>query len=69
MATGQTEGLRSFGVEDCYTVCQSLVEWYWESQPERVKAPYTKGGGSEQDPEYCGTRGTLQEAGGTTLQA
>ena len=38
----------------------------WESRPERVKAPYVKAEGTEQDPEYCETRGTLQEIRGTT---
>ena len=46
----------------------SLAEWFWESQPERVKAPYAKSVDSEQDPEYHETRGTLWEVGGTTPQ-
>ena len=37
-----------------------------ESRPERVKAPYVKAEETEQDPEYCETRGTLQEIRGTT---
>ena len=41
-------------------------EWFWESQPERVKAPYTKSGPGRQDPEYHETRGTLWEIRGTT---
>ena len=45
-----------------------LAERFWESLPERVKAPYSKAEGSEQYPEYCGTRETLQEVGGTTPQ-
>ena len=36
-----------------------LVEWFWESQPERVKAPYMKFEEARQDPEYYETRGTL----------
>ena len=44
----------------------SLAEWFWESQPERVKAPYVKADETEQDPEYHETRGTLWEIRGTT---
>ena len=44
----------------------SLAEWFWESQPERVKAPYVKADETEQDPEYHETRGTLWEQAGTT---
>ena len=40
---------------------ERIVEWFWESQPERVKAPYTKSGPGRQDPEYHETRGTLWE--------
>ena len=47
----------------------NLAERFWESRPERVKAPYTKTEQTEQDPEYRGTRGIPWEAGGTTLQA
>ena len=43
-----------------------LVERFWESRPERVKAPYTKTEQTEQDPEYRGTRETLREVRGTT---
>ena len=45
-----------------------LVERFWESRPERVKAPYVKADETEQDPEYHEARGILWEAGGTTLQ-
>ena len=38
-----------------------LVEWFWESQPERVKAPYTKGELTWRYPEYIETRETLME--------
>ena len=68
MERGQTE-MRAFRGSDRIIDSAILAERFWESLPERVKAPYTKSEGSEQDPEYCGTRGTLQEAGGTTLQA
>ena len=37
----------------------NLAERFWESRPERVKAPYTKTEQTEQDPEYYETRGTL----------
>ena len=47
---------------------ERIVEWFWESQPERVRAPYTKSGPGRQDPEYHETRGTLWEVGGTTPQ-
>ena len=46
-----------------------VVERFWESLPERVKAPYTKPEDPQQYPEYVGTRETLTEAGGTTPQA
>ena len=46
----------------------SLLEWFWESQPERVKAPYRKDKKTRQDPEYHETRETLWEAGWTTIQ-
>ena len=45
---------------------REIAERFWESRPERVKAPYVKAEGTEQDPEYCETRGTLQEIRGTT---
>ena len=35
----------------------------------RERIPYAKSKAGSQDPEYHGTRGTLWEAGGTTLQA
>ena len=44
------------------------MERFWESRPERVRAPYTKAEADEQDPEYHETRGTLWEIGGTTPQ-
>ena len=45
-----------------------LAEWFWESQPERVKASYAKTRMNKLYPEYCETRETLQEVGGTTPQ-
>ena len=47
-------------------VTRILGEWFWESQPERVKAPYLKIEESERDPEYHETRETLWEGAGTT---
>ena len=44
----------------------NLAERFWESRPERVKAPYTKGERAKQDPEYHETRETLWERAGTT---
>ena len=44
----------------------SLAERFWESRPERVKAPYVKADETEQDPEYHETRETLWEVRGTT---
>ena len=43
-----------------------LAERFWESLPERVKAPYMKSEMTRQDPEYHETRETLWERAGTT---
>ena len=51
---------------DCIIDSMNLAEWFWESQPERVKAPYAKGELTWQYPEYIETRGTLMEGAGTT---
>ena len=45
---------------------QLLGEWFWESQPERVKAPYLKAEETRRYPEYHETRETLWERAGTT---
>ena len=45
-----------------------LVEGFWESPPERVKASYAKIEWNKLYPEYRETRGTLREVGGTTPQ-
>ena len=58
--------MRAFRGSDRVIDLTSLAEWFWESQPERVKAPYTKSGPGRQDPEYHETRGTLWEDAGTT---
>ena len=60
--------MRAFRGSDRVYDSVSLAEWFWESQPERVKAPYTESGPGRQDPEYHETRGTLWEVGGTTPQ-
>ena len=67
MERAQT-GVRALRGSDRVIDLISLAEWFWESQPERVKAPYTKSGPGRQDPEYHETRGTLWEVGGTTPQ-
>ena len=58
--------MRAFRGSDRVIDLISLAEWFWESQPERVKAPYVKTKLTEQDPEYHETRGTLWEVRGTT---
>ena len=58
--------MRAFRGSDRVIDLISLAEWFWESQPERVKAPYVKADETEQDPEYHETRGTLWEQAGTT---
>ena len=47
---------------------ETIVEWFWESQPERVKAPYTK---SRPDGRFRVPRDTwnLVEVGGITPKA
>ena len=61
--------MRAFRGSDRVIDLISLAEWFWESQPERVKAPYTKSGPGRQDPEYHETRGTLWEDAGTPRKA
>ena len=56
---------RGFGPR---TGAWKLVERFWKSLPERVRAPYTKTEAPQWDPEYRETRGTLREDGGTTPQ-
>ena len=51
-----------------HKLLETIVEWFWESQPERVKAPYGKTKRDEQYPKYHETRETLWEVGGTTPQ-
>ena len=54
-------GLRAIRGSDCKRHCKRITEWFWESQPERVKAPYVKSDYRQQDPEYHETRETLWE--------
>ena len=65
MERAQT-GVRALRGSDRGIDSASLAEWFWESQPERVKAPYGKGKRTRQDPEYHETRETLWERAGTT---
>ena len=41
MERGQTE-MRAFRGSDRIIDLQILAEWFWESQPKRVKASYAK---------------------------
>ena len=65
MERGQTR-VRALRGSDRIIDSAILVEWFWESQPERVKAPYMKGKQTWRYPEYHETRGTLWEQAGTT---
>ena len=65
MERGQT-GVRALRGSDRVIDSVILVERFWESRPERVKVPYTKGKQTRRDPEYRETRGTLREQAGTT---
>ena len=65
MERGQT-GMRAFRGSDRGIDSNLLGEWFWESQPKRVKAPYSKAETTWQDPEYHETRETLWERAGTT---
>ena len=65
MERGQTE-VRALRGSDRIIDSTILAERFWESLPERVKAPYTKGELTRRDPEYIETRETLMERAGTT---
>ena len=65
MGRGQT-GMRACRGSDRGIDSASLMERFWESLPERVKAPYMKSELTRRDPEYHETRGTLWEGAGTT---
>ena len=61
----QTE-MRAFRGSDRGIDSTSLAERFWESRPERVKAPLAKDKLTWRDPEYHETRETLWEEAGTT---
>ena len=65
MERAQT-GMRAFWGYGLRQVTLMIEERFWESRPQRVKAPYSKSQPSEQDPEYHETRETLWERAGTT---
>ena len=65
MERGQTV-VRARPGSDRIIDSQSLAEWFWESQPERVKVPYAKVEVTWRYPEYYETRETLWERAGTT---
>ena len=56
---GAQTGMRAFRGYGPQQVTRKIEEWHWESQPQRVKAPYSKSEGSERNPKYYETRGTL----------
>ena len=60
--------MRAFRGYGLQKLSESIRERFWESRPERVKAPYLKSKLGRQYPEYHETRGTLWEVGGTTPQ-
>ena len=53
--------MRAFRGSDRIIDSSILAERFWESLPERVKAPYVKGKEGRQDPEYHETREILWE--------
>ena len=65
MERAQTD-MRACRGSDCKRNLPKIVEWPWKDQSKRVKAPYTKGKSTEQNPEYHETRETLWERAGTT---
>ena len=60
MERGQTKMHASWG-SDRIIDSMSLAERFWESLPERVKAPYAKDELTWRYPEYIETRETLME--------
>ena len=65
MERGQT-GVRACRGSDRVIDSEILMERFWESLPQRVKAPYMKGNLTWRYPEYHETRETLSERAGTT---
>ena len=60
MERGQTR-VRAFWGSDRIIDSTNLAERFWESLPERVKAPYAKDELTRRYPEYIETRETLME--------
>ena len=58
---GAQTGMRAFRGYGPQEVTRKIEEWHWESQPQRVKAPYMKGNLTWRYPEYIETRETLME--------
>ena len=67
MGGGQTIRSNFYGVRTA-KVKRKYSRTVWEDRPKKVKVLYVKVIGSEWDPEYRETRGTLREVGGTTPQ-
>ena len=65
MERGQT-GVRACRGSDRVIDSEILMERFWESLPQRVKAPYMKENLTWRYPEYHETRETLWEHAGTT---
>ena len=65
MERGQT-GVRACRGSDRVIDSEILMERFWESLPQRVKAPYMKENLTWRYPEYHETRETLWERAGTT---
>ena len=65
MERGQTR-VRALWGSDRGIDSVNLMERFWESLPQRVKAPYMKDELTWRYPEYHETRETLWEQAGTT---
>ena len=65
MERGQTR-VRALWGSDRGIDSVNLMERFWESLPQRVKAPYMKDELTWRYPEYHETRETLWERAGTT---
>ena len=65
---GQTEGLRTLGVEEQQDTTIGELNCL-ERQAREGDRPVSEAENSKLDPEYRGTREILWEAGGTTPQA
>ena len=59
-------GMRASRGSDRVIDSEILMERFWESLPQRVKAPYMKDELTWRYPEYHETRETLWERAGTT---